>query len=68
MGTHENCLGEAVLTSIHNICLEQKLCTPLNPSFTIYKLGVKRYIYKLKRYILYEYVILTIVISVFRYQ
>ena len=24
MGTHQNCLAEAVLTSTHNLCFEQK--------------------------------------------
>ena len=35
---HLNRLSEAVLTSIHNLCLEQKsenMYTPVNPSFTI---------------------------------
>ena len=45
MGTRYNRLDEAVLTSTHNLCfwtkIRKTMCTPVNPSFTIYKWGLR---------------------------
>ena len=46
MGTRENRLSEAVLTSTHNLCflaeIRKIMYTPVNPSFTIQKWGLRR--------------------------
>ena len=45
MGTCQNRLSEAVLTSTHNLCFraknKKKMYTPVNPNFTIQKQGAK---------------------------
>ena len=44
VGTCKNRLSEAVLTSTHNLCFGakiRKIYTPVNPSFTIQKWGVR---------------------------
>ena len=53
MGTRQNRLGEAVLTSTHNLCflaeIRKIMYTPVNPSFTILKWGLRGL--KLYRYV-----------------
>ena len=45
VGTRQNRLSEAILTSTHNLCFRAKLrkilYIPVNPSFTILKWGVR---------------------------
>ena len=44
VGTRSNRLKEAVLTSTHNLCFRSKIrnmYTPVNPSFTLLKWGVR---------------------------
>ena len=43
MGTRQNRLIEAVLTSTHNLFLEQIKDNNVYPSFTIHKWGVRGY-------------------------
>ena len=48
MGTCKNCLGEAVLTSTHNLCFGakiRKIGIPLSTSVLLYKSGVQGGIY-----------------------